>query len=666
MHKVNIIFCFTFCFWLYSSAQDTTVVLNKIDAARSVLTSNPDLALKRGMSALNIASKTNNQKLSAYALNTIGSAYYFKNNPDSAQWYHLLALDIQNSINDFTGMGRSYANLGSVYMDKNQNDRAIKYFFLAEKKLIKAGYNEGLAKLYNSMGNLFNKIQDYKNSIVYYKKGILLSKELQDVDLNIALTINLANVFSSLKQQHKALELYLNSYNIARKSNNHVYYVMICNNISELYTNLKEWDKAKYYCKKGLESIYKNQLDDYLKISTYGTYATILTNDNNNVEAKLYLDSALLFLKELPDLAKEITLKIQLGKALHWNKHYDASFSTLNEALNLKDSLYQINLSEKLSELNTAYDVEKKESQIIALNESKRKQKIINYLLTGVGVITIVFLVITVLAFLRKKKDNKLIQAQKSIVEEKNKEITDSINYAKRIQDAILPSQSFLTENFSNGFVLYKPKDIVAGDFYWVEKYNQELFIAAADCTGHGVPGAFVSVICSSALSKALLEENVCETGKLLDRTRDLVVEKFSKSEEKVQDGMDISLCKLVGNNLQWSGANNPIWIVTNKELTEIKPNKQPIGKIDNPIPFDSHTVTVPKGSMIYLITDGFADQFGGEFGKKFKYNSLKKLLIQVSDKEPNQQKELLSECFDNWKNMHEQVDDVCILGFRC
>lgn len=549
-------------------------------------------------------------------------------------------------------------------MDRNQNDKAVKQFFLAEKKLLQANYTEGLAKLYNSMGSLFNKIQDYNNSISYYQKGINLAKELTDTSLNCALTINLANVYGSINQKTKALNLYLSTLNLV--NSNDIYYVMICNNICESYIELNNFSRAKYYSSKALASIRNNQFDDYIKISTYGNHARILIKEGKNADAKILIDSALFFLKQIPDLTKEIDLKVQLSKALHNSSAYDAAFATLNEALILKDSLYRVNLEEKLSELNTVYEVEKKESQIASLNESRYKQKLINYLLTSVGIISVGLLLIMIRAFFRKKRDNQVIQFQKQLVEHKNKEITDSINYAKRIQEAILPSRADLASNLSNGFILYKPKDIVAGDFYWLEQVENSTYVAAADCTGHGVPGALVSVICSSALSKTLLEENKFETGLILDRTRELVIEKFSKSEENVQDGMDISLCRINGKELEWSGANNPLWVISDGELLEIKPNKQPIGKIDNPAAFTTHSLTLKANSMVYLFTDGYADQFGGEEGKKFKYKAFKELLIAISELTLNQQKEQLDAHFEAWKGAHEQVDDVCVIGIRC
>lgn len=250
-------------------------------------------------------------------------------------------------------------------------------------------------------------------------------------------------------------------------------------------------------------------------------------------------------------------------------------------------------------------------------------------------------------------------------VEEKQKEITDSINYAKRIQEAILPSFDFIKTHLPNSFIYYQPKDIVAGDFYWAEKVGNDFFIAAADCTGHGVPGALVSVVCCNALNRTVNEFKLTDPGKILDKTRELVLESFSKNGGDIKDGMDISLISINGNTIKWTGANNPLWYYQNNELKEIKANKQPIGKTDHAEPFTTHTIELQKGDSLYLFTDGFADQFGGPKGKKFKYKQLEDLLVSSNDLSINEQHLTLKNTLNNWRGKLEQVDDVCVIGIR-
>lgn len=254
---------------------------------------------------------------------------------------------------------------------------------------------------------------------------------------------------------------------------------------------------------------------------------------------------------------------------------------------------------------------------------------------------------------------------QSNIVKLKNKEITDSIAYAKRIQSAILPPLPLVKQNLKNSFILYKPKDIVAGDFYWMENVNGTIYFAAADCTGHGVPGAMVSVICNGGLNRSVREFGLTDTGKILDKTRELVIQEFEKSEEEVRDGMDIALCKLDGKTISYSGAYNPLWIIRDGEVLETKADRQPIGKFSKKKPFTTHSVDLKKGDSIYVFTDGFMDQFGGEEGKKYKSDRFKKFLISIQDHHMEAQYDLLEKEFENWRRTNEQLDDVCVIGVK-
>ena len=259
------------------------------------------------------------------------------------------------------------------------------------------------------------------------------------------------------------------------------------------------------------------------------------------------------------------------------------------------------------------------------------------------------------------------LKHQKELVEEKNKEITDSITYAKRLQNAILPSHELIEQYFPDSFVFYKPKDIVAGDFYWLEHFGDLVFIAAADCTGHGVPGAMVSVVCSNSLDRAVKEFGLRDTGKILDKTRELVIETFEKSGENVKDGMDISIFSInkTTKQLQWSGANNPLWFISKGELHEIKGDKQPIGKHDSATVFTTHTLEYKLDTIYYLITDGYADQFGGNKGKKFKYKQLQELFLVNYQRSMKEQEEILERTFEDWKANLEQIDDVTLIGIK-
>jgi len=259
----------------------------------------------------------------------------------------------------------------------------------------------------------------------------------------------------------------------------------------------------------------------------------------------------------------------------------------------------------------------------------------------------------------------KEIEEKNQIIESAYANIKDSIKYAKRIQQAILPPNNFVKEVLKNSFILYKPKDIVAGDFYWIEKKDGILMFAAADCTGHGVPGAMVSVVCHNALNRSVREQKLRIPGEILDRTREIVIQEFKKADESVSDGMDIALCTIQGQQLLYAGAYNPLWIIRAGKIIETKANKQPIGIYDHMKPFTTHQFPLEENDTIYIFSDGYADQFGGRKGKKLKTLAFKKLLLEIQGLSMAEQKTKLNEFFNNWKGALDQIDDVCVIGLR-
>lgn len=260
-------------------------------------------------------------------------------------------------------------------------------------------------------------------------------------------------------------------------------------------------------------------------------------------------------------------------------------------------------------------------------------------------------------------------EKQKLLVEQKNKEILDSIAYAKRIQTAMLPNIEEMQNAIPELMVLYRPKDIVAGDFYWFEESDELAMIAVADCTGHGVPGAIVSVVCYNALNRSVREYGLTDPGKILDKTREIILSELSKHDENVKDGMDISLVVLnkKSSKLTWAGANNPLWLIrsSESELTEIKGDKQPIGMHIHNNTYTSHSIDLDKNDLVVLFTDGYSDQFGGPTGKKFKSANFKRLLIDNKLRSVSHIESALASTFDEWKKNEEQVDDVCVLVFK-
>ncbi|MES2566189.1 MAG: SpoIIE family protein phosphatase [Bacteroidota bacterium] len=246
-------------------------------------------------------------------------------------------------------------------------------------------------------------------------------------------------------------------------------------------------------------------------------------------------------------------------------------------------------------------------------------------------------------------------------------EITDSINYAKRIQKAILRNPASIKDVLPDSFFLYKPKDIIGGDFYLVEKIEDKIIIAVADCTGHGVPGSIVSVVCGNSLKRAIRKIGLNNAARVLEQTREYVIETFEGSDENIKDGMDVALCifDTISGILNYTGANISLHYLQNGMINEIKSDKQPVGNHVIKLPFTNHLVQLHKNDRVYLFTDGLPDQFGGPKGKKFKYKQLRELIQSSEKMSLSKQEELISQTFENWKGGLMQVDDICVVGIK-
>lgn len=272
---------------------------------------------------------------------------------------------------------------------------------------------------------------------------------------------------------------------------------------------------------------------------------------------------------------------------------------------------------------------------------------------------------------LEKKVEERTLELRNKniILQNQQKQITDSINYAKKIQEAVLPDLNEFAENFADYFVLFKPKDIVSGDFYWFKKIDNYSIVVTADCTGHGVPGAFMSMLGASVLNEIIISADNLIAGQILDSMRikikTLLKQQGNINEQK--DGMDLALYIIDNKSykLQFAGAYNPLFIIRKSKLEILKPDKQPIAVYFREKNFTTHNYQLQKNDCLYSFSDGYSDQFGGENNSKFLTKNLKKLLISISDKKMNEQKEILENKFTSWKGNSEQTDDVIIIGVR-
>jgi tetratricopeptide (TPR) repeat protein/serine phosphatase RsbU (regulator of sigma subunit) len=596
--------------------------------------------------AIKFATKINDANKISICYNSIGDLYRSQNNYPKALEFFNKGLELAKKNNNKMQLAFCYSCLGDIYTTQKESMKALKYYEDAYKiaSSLKARLQE--CNSLSSMGLTYHMDKNESRALECFNKAIEIANEIGNKDKMAFCYSIVGDVYLSQKKYNEAIDAFNSAIKMAVETGNknlasNTYY-----QLGSFYLTEKKYADAKSAAESAFKTAKESETPDNLKNA-----AKLLSNiyDAQN-QSKLALDMLNLFILMKDSMSNEQNIK-QFAAI-----EYKAKEAGLR--------------AEQLAREET------NKAQAAQKEEEIKRQKTIRYAFTiGFGLVLI--LVVVVFRNLQEnKKKNKIITAQKievehqkELVDEKNKEITDSITYAKRLQDAILPPLKMVREIFPESFVLYIPKDIIAGDFYWMEHSGDFTFIAAADSTGHGVPGAMVSVVCSNALNRSLKEFKLTEPGLVLDKARELVLETFAKSEGDVKDGMDISLLCInrKKKTLTWAGANNPLWFISNGDdkLSEIKANKQPIGKTDNPLPFTTHEIPYVEGTVIYLITDGYADQFGGAKGKKLKYKQLEEYLVANRNKPLDEQKSVLETNFIQWKSNYEQVDDVTILAVK-
>lgn len=584
-------------------------------------------------STITLAKKLKNYKFYWLGLNSKAEALRLSGNLQEALKIHQVALTLAETNKLTLKTAHSLNNIGLILKRQKNLKTAEEYISKAREVYKSINDTDGIITTSTNLGNCIQKIEGYPKAIAYYNEVILLSEPRNDL--------------SSLGNAHT--------------------------NIAHCYYYMNEKVKAKDFYYKGLA--YREKVGDPNEIAdSYSNYGYMFFEEGDFKTANEYYQKALKLTRPTGDKDNLIDLFSYLAEMNLAKKDFKLAYYYADSVRIYKDSVINETNISSLNEMSQRYDSEKKQLKIESLsieNVFKEKQNNLQkifLLVVGVALVVSIILGISVLKQYREKnKANLIIVKQKEILEEKQKEIVDSITYAKRLQEAILPTEELVKAYLPESFILYEPKDIVSGDFYWLEHKDDLVFIAVADCTGHGVPGAMVSVVCSNALNRVVKEFNITEPGKILDKTRELVLETFTRSNKDVKDGMDISLCCInsKSNQISWSGANNPLWYLQNGEVKEITANKQSIGKTENSQPFTTHYMQLKLGDALYLFTDGYADQFGGPKGKKLKYKPLKEMLVKNSILTLDEQKQELEQAFIAWKGNLEQVDDVCVIGIR-
>ncbi len=613
-----------------------------------------------------------NDSLKVIIYSDLVKEYIYKDN-DSALKYAQWGSKLANSKN----MVRYYANFlnstANIHLERGEYTEALSNYIEAEKQFKLLSDQNSVLMVNGNIGLVYQYQNLLDKALMQFEAVYEASKANNYSDIIASSLNSLGSVHYSKGDKTKALNAFKESLEINKETKNTPRIMECLNNIAIIYQELGQYEQALEIFDQYL-NYSKQDNDKRSQVIAYHNIALVHHEQKNIVKAIQYLDSSVVLAKNIRDFENLIEIYDTYTKVFTESKNYENAFETFQLKVAAQDSLLQQTRDRQFIEMSTKYETDKKDAENKVLKATSEKQKAINLAVT-IGLILVGALSFFIFrSYNQKKKANQLlakqnseIKEQKGIIEEKQKEILDSITYAKRLQEAILPPLNLIQKHLPDSFIYYKPKDIVAGDFYWMEHKNNITFLAAADCTGHGVPGAMVSVVCSNALNRAVLEFNITEPGLILDKTRELVLETFAKSDNDVKDGMDISLCTIhhSDNTVKWSGANNPLWYIHNNQMQEITASKQPIGKSDRPAPFVTHTLQLKKGDALFLFTDGYADQFGGPKGKKFKYKQFQQVLLQNASVNCKLQHQNIDLAFNQWKGSLEQVDDVCVIGVK-
>lgn len=703
------------------------IVDNKIGWAKGIAYSNNNIgiiykkqgnypeALKNHLSALEIRKDIGDKKGIADSYYNIGRVYESQYNYPEALKNHFSSLKIRKEINDRQGIANSYSSIGFIYFRQGNYPDAMHNHFASLK--IKEGIEDkkGIADSYYDIGNIYFFQDNYPDALRNNLLSLKIRTEIKDRRGIASSNNSIAIIHTRQGNYPEALKNYFTALKIYEEINDIKGIANAYNNIGAIYLNQDNYPAALQNYNASLKL--RKTIGDKNGIgSSFFNLGAVKIKLNKLVEAQNYLDKAL-------QIAKETGSKVSIRESYNglaeldsFRGNWKAAYMHHKLYIVYRDSIDNEETKKKITESAMTYKFEKQELEAKAIQDkkdsiseaNKKKQQMILTLVSCVLILVFVFagFIVRSLRITRKQKNiielqKNEVSRQKEMVTEKNKEITDSINYAQRIQRALLASKKMLDANLfkSNSwlvsesqqelkqvqhdrdyFIFFQPKDIVSGDFYWASPLaNGNFALVTADSTGHGVPGAIMSMLNISCLNEAVKGQQLTEPNEILNYTRTKIIEHLSNdgSAEGGKDGMDCSLISFdfnhkstikedFGGRLTYSAANNPIWIVRKKQIIELEPDKMPVGKhTKDSIPFTQHTTELEKGDIVYAITDGIPDQFGGPKGKKFMSKQLKELLISISHLPMKDQKERLSDEFSLWKGNLEQVDDVTIIGIR-
>lgn len=668
----------------------------------------PDSTIAYAQRALHIGQNQSFSKISITSLNYIGIAHRNKGNYSLASKYYFEALKNAEKTQYKEQIGYSSINIGNVYLYQTNYHEAIEYFSKALKTAKELKNKSMMAYCYLNLGRTFRSQKKYKKAEEYYTRTLAIRRELKDASGILTSEVDLAEIYRLEKNYEQALTYFLKAIKDAEKVHNQGALVYSLNNIANIYKANNEFKKAENYAQQSLTLAQKVGLRNDIR-------------------------------KALLNLAEIYEKMGDFEKAYHHHLRF----------ISVKDSLFSEGNTRRISRLQSRYEAEKRETQLqlekkIHEEESKRKTLIIYSFVGGFVLISLLTLVLfannrqkNTLNLLLSQRNNELAYQKKEISQQnkvlaeksnalekanneitrKNKDIIASMNYAKRIQNAMLPLENEIQKALPEHFIFYKPRDIVSGDFYWFAKVeskvsrkvytqqveniappsseedfdtNEDMFplvdpeidkaiIAAVDCTGHGVPGAFMSLIGNELLNEIVIVKGITQPVRILEDLQLGVRSVLHQKDTKNQDGMDIAVCTIdlipehfsntsYTPKLQFAGAGNPLIYIQDNQLHRIKSNKASIGGYRNfnvPDNFKNHVILLDQPTTFYIFSDGYQDQFGGEGVRKFMVKRFRELLFQIHTLPIAEQKRALEQTLQEWQGNHDQIDDILVIGVQ-
>jgi serine phosphatase RsbU (regulator of sigma subunit) len=528
-----------------------------------------------------------------------------------------------------TGYAKALYIKGNIYESFGGYEKALEYCLQSQKLSFETNDRETEAEASSQLGLIYTRLCNFTKALEYYRHGLKIREELEDENA-IASSLNrIAMIMRLTKKYNESLEYYFQSLEIRRRNRQETSIPWTLLGIASTYEELGKYEEALKFYEEGIKG--GDRRCSLQCIMGAGRIFSFLGH-SEKAENRL---------KESLGMAQDLKAMALIGEAHSaLAKHYEST-GKVKEALNSYKLFQEVRESVQSEEAQSRF----RNIEISHAIEKSEQEKEI-YRLRHVE-----------------------LKSAYDLIEEKNKDITSSISYASRIQRAILPDPVEIKGLSSSSFILYIPKDIVSGDFYWFTRINRKLIIAAGDCTGHGVPGALMSMLGISFLEEIVNNREIIDSGLILDElSKEVQRALHQKGREENKDGMDISICVIdkKQNSVQYSGAHNNLYLVRNNELIEYKADRMPIGINETEAArFTRHEFPTFPGDIIYMYSDGYADQFGGLNNKKFRYSTLKTLFLEIHKQPMKEQKKRLEKEFYQWKGNSSQIDDVLIIGLR-